>query len=207
VIAQLVVLLALGLDTLAVAISFGLSGMPASKRIPAALVIAFYSVLMPMAGLLAGESLGDRAAATATYLAGLGLVCAGVYGYLAVRSGSLDEEAFVEFVLDKDLIESPTAGDVAVSHSHRELHLTALLGSMDKLAVGLALGAQDVRPVGALIYLGLQSFALGLLGMVMGKRIGSTLGHKAELVSKGLLVAIGMLIILSQIVNFSLVKD
>jgi putative Mn2+ efflux pump MntP len=172
----------------------------------AALILALYSVLMPLVGLLAGEMLSDRAASTATYLAGLGLICAGVYGLLAVRDGSLAEAHLVEFVLDEDVVDMPAASDLAVGHSTHELHLTALLGSMDKLAVGLALGSQDFRPIGALLYLALQSFVLGLLGMAMGKRLGSSLGHRAEVVSKALLVGIGAIILLSQLLDIGLIS-
>jgi len=82
-----------------------------------------------------------------------------------------------------------------------------MLGSLDKLAVGLALGAQDVRPVRALIYLAVQTFMLGIAGMAAGKRLGATLGHRAEVASKLLLIGIGALIILSQLLDLGLVSD
>ena len=58
-IAQVAVLLALGLDTLAVGISFGLAGVPTSHRLRVGLVLALYSLLMPSIGLLAGEALSE----------------------------------------------------------------------------------------------------------------------------------------------------
>ena len=94
-----------------------------------------------------------------------------------------------------------------LSQSWRRVHITAMLGSVDKLAVGLALGAQDLRPVGALIYLTAQSFVLAVAGMAMGRSLGATLGHRAELASKFLLVGIGIAIIASQLLDVGLLKN
>jgi putative Mn2+ efflux pump MntP len=205
VIARVAVLAALGLDTLAVAISFGLTGMPRSRWVRVALVLTLYSVLMPVIGLLAGESLSDRGASMATYLAGLGLIGAGVYGLFTIPSAGQEEALVVEAVLEEDVIDQTKLQAPATGPSTHTLHATAILGSVDKLAVGLALGAQDVRPVGALIYLGIQSFVLALLGIAFGKRLGATLGHRAEVASKWLLIGIGALIILSQLLDIKIV--
>jgi putative Mn2+ efflux pump MntP len=206
-VAQVVVLAALGLDTIAVAISFGLAGMPKSRWVRVALILALYGVLMPLIGLLAGESLSDRGATAATYLAGLGLIGAGIYGLLELRSVAVDEALIVEAVLDEDVIDEGSMGTSQDGHSGRAVHLTAMLGSVDKLAVGLALGAQDLRPGRALIILAIQTFLLGIGGMALGKRLGATLGHRAELASKALLIGIGLLIILSQVFDIGFIKD
>src|SRR5690606_24744831 len=143
VVAQIIVLAALGLDTLAVAISFGLAGVARSHRIRVALVLAVYSVIMPVVGLLAGESLSDRGADLAIYLAGLGLMGAGTYGLLERRTVAEDEALIVETVLAEDVIdESAFTAQTPSDGSPPRLHLTAIFGSVDKLAVGLALGAQ-----------------------------------------------------------------
>ncbi|HEY7293871.1 MAG TPA: manganese efflux pump, partial [Dehalococcoidia bacterium] len=175
------------------------SGMPAARRPQAALIVALYSVLMPLLGILAGERLSDSAASTATYVAGFGLIVAGAYGLYCGWGASEDEEAVVEIVL-----EGPHGTLAVPSEAHHAVHLTALLSSMDKLAVGLALGAQDIKPWGALVYLGLQSFALAFLGMAMGEKLGVRLGYKAELVSKALLLAVGTLIVLSHVLELNL---
>jgi putative Mn2+ efflux pump MntP len=206
-IAQILVLAALGLDTLAVAISFGLTGMPKSRWAKVALVIAIYSVLMPVIGLLAGESLSDRGASAATYLAGLGLIGAGIYGLFTIPSAGQEEAMVVEAVIEEDVIDEWKLDVKPTGLSTQTLHATAILGSVDKLAVGLALGAADVRPIGALIYLAIQSFVLALLGMSFGLRLGATLGHRAEVASKVLLIGIGALIIASQFLDIKIVTD
>jgi manganese efflux pump family protein len=206
-IAQIVVLAALGLDTLAVAISFGLAGIHRSRWLRVALVVALYSVLMPVIGLLAGESLSDRGASAAVYLAGVGLIGAGVYGLFTIPSAGQDEALVVENVLEEEVIGESKIGSKAEGLSTQALHTTAILGSVDKLAVGLALGAQDVQPIGALIYLAVQSFALAFFGISFGRRLGATLGHRAEMLSKVLLIGIGALIILSQLLDLKFIAD
>jgi putative Mn2+ efflux pump MntP len=42
--------------------------------------------------------------------------------------------------------------------------------------------------------------------MAMGKRLGSSLGHRAEVVSKALLVGIGAIILLSQLLDIGLIS-
>jgi len=205
-IAQIVVLAALGLDTIAVAISFGLAGMPRSRWVRVGLILALYGVLMPVIGLLAGESLSDRGASTATYLAGLGLIGAGAYGLFTMPSAGTEEAMVVEAVLDEELIDETKITAESGGLSTQTVHATAILGSLDKLAVGLALGAQDVQPGRALIYLAVQTFVLGIGGMALGKRLGATLGHRAEVTSKVLLIGIGALIIVSQLFDIGLIK-
>lgn len=206
-IAQIVVLAALGLDTIAVAISFGLAGIHRSRWLRVALIVALYSVLMPVIGLLAGESLSDRGAAAAVYLAGLGLIGAGVYGLFTIPSAGHEEAMVVEAMLEEDVIDETEIEDRPSGLSTQALHTTAILGSVDKLAVGLALGAQDVQPVGALIYLAVQSFALAFFGISFGRRLGATLGHRAEVLSKILLIGIGALIIVSQVFDLKFIID
>jgi putative Mn2+ efflux pump MntP len=115
------------------------------------LIVALYSVLMPVIGLLAWESLSDRGASAAVYLAGLGLIGAGVYGLFTIPSAGHEEVMVVENVLEEDVIDETKITTGSGGLTTQALHTTAILGSVDKLAVGLALGAQDVQPVGALI--------------------------------------------------------
>lgn len=200
-IVQAIILAALGLDTLAVAISFGLAGMPRSQWVRVGLILAMYSVLMPVIGLLAGESLSDRGAAAAMYVAGFGLIAAGVHGFIEARSSAHDEAAIVEAVLSEDVIDQAKLGVEAVTIPQRTVHMTSILGSMDKLAVGLALGAEGLRPGFALVYIAAQTFVLAIGGISLGKRLGATLGERAEMASSVLLAGIGVALVLKQVID------
>jgi manganese efflux pump family protein len=200
VIAQIVILVALGLDTLAIAISFGLSGIAKSHRLQIGLILGFYSALLLGLGLLIGESLSDAAARAATIVAGLGLIAAGIYGLIEHRKASEYEEAFEDMAALEDLVfDSGQRSPQAFTDWRRTVHLMALVGSVDKFAVGLVLGAEQVRPLTIIAYLAAQSVLLGIVGVTVGQRLGLQLGHRAELASKGLLIAIGAGIILAKV--------
>jgi putative Mn2+ efflux pump MntP len=200
-VAIVVVLAALGLDTLAIAISFGLAGIERSYWLRIGFILALYSVLMPVIGLLAGESLSDRGAAVAVYIAGFGLIAAGIHGFIEARSSAHDEAAIVEAVLSEDVVDEEKLGGGATAFPRRTVHVTAVMGSMDKLAVGLALGAEGLRPGGALAYLALQTFILTIAGMSLGKRLGATLGERAEMAASILLAGIGVALVLNQLLG------
>jgi putative Mn2+ efflux pump MntP len=205
-IAKVVILAALGLDTLAIGISFGLAGINRAYWLRIGLILAMFSVLMPVIGLLAGESLSDRGAVAALYIAGFALIAAGVHGFLEARRTAYDEEAIaaaaiVEAVLHEEVIEEAKLGGGAGGFSRRDVYLTSVMGSMDKLAVGLALGAEGLRPGFALAYLAGQTFVVALGGMALGKRLGATLGERAEMAASLLLVGIGVAIVLKQVLG------
>jgi putative Mn2+ efflux pump MntP len=52
-----------------------------------------------------------------------------------------------------------------------------------------------------------QTFVLGIAGMAAGKRLGATLGHRAERASKILHIGIGVLIILSPLLDVGFITD
>jgi putative Mn2+ efflux pump MntP len=192
VFAHLVILLALGLDTLAIAISFGLSGIAKAHRLRIGLILGFYSAVMLGLGLAIGESLNDAAARAATVIAGLGLIAAGVHGLIEHRRASEYEEAFEDMAAVEDLVfDTGDRSPQSFSDWRRTVHLMALVGSVDKFAVGLILGAEDVQGLPMIAYLAAQSVVLGVVGVSLGDRLGVGLGHRAELASKALLAVIG----------------
>jgi putative Mn2+ efflux pump MntP len=90
-------------------------------------------------------------------------------------------------------------------HSNRTVHLTAIVASVDALVVGFALGAEDLRPVRALIYLAAVTFLMGIAGLWLGKPLGARLGQRAELAASLLLAGIGVLVILSQLFDIDVI--
>jgi len=173
VIASIVLFLSLGLDTLAVSVGLGLSGLPRSRWWRVGLTFAFFEGLMPILGLVVGARLGRAVGVWADYGAAALLILVGV---LAIREALSDD--------DDD--------DRATSVEGRQLLLTALSVSLDELAVGFTLGVLHV-PVGpALAYIAIQALGVTFLGLSFGRRIGGRLGERAELVSGIVLTLLGV---------------
>ncbi len=182
-IATALIFLALGLDTLAVALGLGLGGLPRARWLRVGLVFACCEELMPLAGLLLGLGLGARLGAFATdAAAGILLVLGG----LAIR----------EALQDDDDDDGPDRA--ALAERPRALVLAGLAVSLDELAVGLALGVLQVPLGPALAYLALRAFVLTFSGLALGTRLGARLGGRAGLVAGVVLTLLGLAVLLSE---------
>jgi len=69
VIATAIIFVSLGLDTLAVSLGLGLSGLPRNRWLRVGLTFALFEGLMPVVGLLIGQRLGAALGTIATYVA------------------------------------------------------------------------------------------------------------------------------------------
>jgi len=170
----------LGLDTLAVAVGLGLSGLARAKWLRVGLIFAFFEGGMPIVGMLVGSHLSGRVGLWAGYGAAVLLLLVGgreIKEYLSDKEDNDDELPSVE---------------------GGKLILTGLSVSIDELAVGFSLGVLRV-PIGpALAYIAVQAFVLTLVGLTWGVRIGKRLGERAELVAGVVLVLLGLSLLLNQ---------
>lgn len=177
-IAAALLFLSLGLDTFAVAIGLGLSGLPRSQWRRVGLAFAFFEGVMPIVGLVVGNHLGHAVGQWAGYGAAGLLILVGAH---EIR-GSLSD--------DDDKLPSVEGG---------KLLLAGLSVSLDELAVGFSLGVLRV-PVGpALGYIALQAFVITFLGLSWGTRIGRRSGEKAELVGGIVLAVLGLALLTNQL--------
>ncbi len=182
-IATLVLFLSLGLDTLAVSVGLGLSGLPRSRWVRVGVTFALFEGLMPVLGLLIGKSLSEKLGEIAAYAAAVILI---VIGLLALREALTEDDNN-----DGDDLVEKTQGN--------RLLLTGLSVSLDELAVGFSLGVLQV-PVGiALIYIAIQAFALTFIGVSFGGRLGAHLGRRAELASGIILTLLGVALLVGEV--------
>lgn len=181
-IATAIIFVSLGLDTLAVSLGLGLSGLPRNRWLRVGLTFALFEGLMPVVGLLIGQGLGTALGAIATYVAAGILV---VIGGLEIKEAILDD--------DEEIDLSPSA------ERRRPLLLTGLSVSLDELAVGFALGVLHVPLGPALAYIAVQAFALTFVGLLIGQRLGKRLGARAELAAGVVLALLGVAIFISEI--------
>ncbi len=180
-IAVAILLVSLGLDTFAVALGLGLSGLPQSQWRRVGLTFALFEGLMPVIGLLIGHRLQGAIGGWAGYIAAVLLI---LVGLLAIKEALSEEEEEEE--------KKPLAIE------GKQLLLTGLSVSLDELAVGFSLGVLHVALGPTLAYIALQALGITFLGLSLGARLGERLGDKAELASGIVLTLLGIALLLNQ---------
>jgi putative Mn2+ efflux pump MntP len=75
--------------------------------------------------------------------------------------------------------------------------------SIDALAVGLSLAMLQVNVFLPAAIIGVVTAALSLVGLLIGHRLGTAFGKRMEIVGGVILIAIGLRIVLSHLLQFS----
>jgi putative Mn2+ efflux pump MntP len=166
--------LALGLDTFAVAVGLGISGLDRREQLRFGLSFALAEGLMPLAGFGLGQVVAQAAGEIASYAAILLLLAVGVY---AIREAFQEEEREFDGATPWKLI------------------VLAISVSLDELAVGFSLGLLHVPVLLAVLYIAAQAFVVTLIGTALGKRVGEILAERAELVSGLALVGLAFFLL------------
>ena len=177
-----VILLSLGLDTLAVALGFGLGGLPRERWRRLGLTLALFEGGLPIVGVLLGQHLGGILGAVASYVAA-GLLLA--IGLRDVREAILERRSGEE--------------RSAAAAEGRPIVLTGLSVGLDEVAIGLSLGVLGVPLGPALAYVAVQALVLTFVGLQLGTRLGVHLGEWAELAAGLALTLVGVVLLLSEI--------
>lgn len=163
--------LALGLDTFAVAVGLGISGLDRRQQLKFGLSFALAEGAMPLAGFLLGQVAAKAAGRIASYAAILLLLAVGL---CAIWEAFHEEER--EFEADTPW----------------KLIVLAISVSLDELAVGFSLGLLHVPVLLAVLYIAVQAFVVTLIGTAVGKKVGEVLAERAELVSGLALVGLAV---------------
>lgn len=186
-------LLALGLsvDAFAAAMAKGsrarASGLLAALRI--GVVFGLLEGLMPLIGWALGQGLQPFVMSVDHWIAFALLAAVG--GHMLVKAiGDLRETAGPP----KPVVSPPppTVGT-------RTLVLTAVGTSIDAAAIGVSLAFVDVDIITACLTIGLTTFAVAVIGVLIGARVGQRLGAWAELLGGLVLIGIGALILVQHL--------
>ncbi len=166
--------LSLGLDTFAVAIGLGLSGLGRREQLRYGVSFALAEGIMPLVGFLVGQVVANALGVAASYAAIALLLAVGLYTLW---------EAFRE--------EERSFQDASVA---RILFL-ALSVSLDELAVGFSLGLLHIPVLVAAVLIAAQAFVLTWLGTTFGAALGESLAERAELLSGAVLSLLALLLL------------
>ncbi len=181
-----ILIIAVGLSADCFAVSF--SGCIAMKSVSrrqviiASLSFGIFQALMPVLGWLVGQTVVDLIADYDHWLA---------FALLAFIGGKMVWEFF-----RKEDEECKT--DIT---KWKTLITLSIATSIDALAVGLTFAFLEVNIALACGVIGITAFLVSILGFVLGKKAGKVLGKRAELIGGLVLIAIGLRILLSHLLQ------
>lgn len=174
-------LVPLGLDTFALAAALGVAGLERSDRLRVTLVFSLFETVMPIVGLLVGRVAGQFLGRWAGY-GGIGfLVVAGVLLLWPAQ----DEDAEARRIQ-------------LLAHARGLAIIDLGLGiSVDELTIGLSAGLLGLPLAVVVIWIAVQAFAAGQLGVRLGSRLSEEIRERSEqLAGVALLVVAGVLLVL-----------
>jgi len=177
--ALLAVAVALAMDAFAVAVVAGLTVDPITGRHVFRLAFHFglFQALMPVIGWWAGGAIQQYISRFDHWVA---------FGLLTVVGARMILGALRGEEHDNDGPD-PTRG--------WQLVMLSIATSVDALAVGLSLAALGMPIAGPAVAIGVVAATLTMVGMLLGRRIGSSWGRRVEIVGGLILVAIGVKIL------------
>lgn len=170
--------IALSFDTFAVSITCGL--IERHLRFwPAARIAVYFAVfqaLMPVLGYFLGLSFRGYVQGVDHWIA---------FGLLFIVGGKM-------------IIESLKKGEIECFdiHSHRVIITLAIATTIDAFAVGITFALLEINLFISSVIIGIVTFTVAMLGMLLGKKIGEYYGKKVGIAGGIILVAIGSKILI-----------
>lgn len=179
-------LIAVGLsaDCFAVSLSASITDRTLSRwqGLRLAAFFGFFQALMPLIGWLAGRTIVDLIASYDHWVA---------FGLLAFVGGKMLWE-----VIHREV------GEAKVGISQGWMLLTlSLATSLDALAVGLAFAFAETSIWLAAPIIGGVCFIISAIGFLVGKKLSSVIGKRAEAIGGIILIGIGIRILLTHLLG------
>lgn len=176
----------LSMDAFAVAICKGL-GMRRVNYAHAAIIALFFGgfqAAMPLIGWALGSQFATLIEPVDHWIA---------FALLAFVGGKMLWDAFLE---DDEENEASADGDHI---DFKELLMLAIATSIDALAVGIGFAFLQVDIVPAIALIGVTTFVLSLVGVVIGNRFGARYEKPSTIVGGIVLILIGLKILLEHL--------
>lgn len=182
----------LSMDAFAVSICKGLS-MPrlnSKQMLIIGLFFGGFQALMPLIGWALGTSFESLITPVDHWIAFLLLCFIGAKMIFDAIRGSDDENA------------DPAKSNAAASEQKldlKELLMMAIATSIDALAVGITFAFLGISIIEAIIIIGITTFVLSILGVVIGHFFGSRFEKPATIIGGVVLILIGLKILLEHL--------
>lgn len=179
-------LLALGVSADAFAVALG-KGLAVRRNVVRNAVIlaaafGFAQALMPLLGWMLGAAFAETIAPFDHWIA---------FGLLALVGGKMLWEAITP--------DDPDAPDSEDGFTVREVVVLAIATSIDALAVGVSLAFFDISIWVAIAVIGVVTFALSFLAVLIGHRVGTRFRKPAEILGGVVLIGIGIGILIEHL--------
>lgn len=168
----IILAIALSMDAFAVSIGLGSKGNIKGLGLKAGLYFGAFQALMPFIGYLGGKGVLGWVDAYAHWIA---------FALLALIGGKMLYEGLQEGIEE----------DIS-SITNKMMLMLAIATSIDAMAAGFSLTLLDFNPFLACLIIGLTTFAFSWAGVAIGKRSGTWLESKAEILGGVVLILIGL---------------
>lgn len=171
----LVMAVALGMDAFSLGIGIGMRGVRLRDIAKLSAIIALFHVLMPLAGMAAGEYVSTLLGGVATSAAGALLLLLGGH-----------------------MVYSSLRGEAVDSFDHRTawgMLVFAFSVSVDSFSVGVSLGMFSAHRLFTVLMFGLFGGTMSVLGLLLGRKVSRSLGGYGEAFGGVILFAFGLLFI------------
>ena len=185
--------LPLSLDNFAASTVLGVTPLPARARWRLALTFAAAEGLMPAVGLLVGLPLGTAIGEASPYVAGAVMAGVGLWLWWQSRGDDADDE------------DDEGARIARAAKQTGWAVLGIALGiSLDELAIGFSFGVLRLPLAPALVVLAVQALLASAAGQWVGRRMGASIGARAERLAGPALCLLGLYFIVAQALGWPL---
>jgi manganese efflux pump family protein len=171
----IILAIALSMDAFAVSIGLGAKKGTPGLALKAGLFFGIFQALMPFVGYLAGKGVLGWIEAYSDWIA---------FGLLVLIGAKMIYEGFQEGI-EEDI----------TAITNKVMLILAIATSIDAMAAGFSLTLLDANPYIACLIIGITTFAFSMAGVFIGKKSGTWLESKAEILGGIVLILMGIKIL------------
>ncbi|GGD92819.1 manganese efflux pump MntP [Paenibacillus nasutitermitis] len=171
----LLMAIALGMDAFSLGVGIGMKGIRLRDILKLSAIIALFHIIMPLMGMLTGKYVSTL----------LGDVASSAAGVLLLLLGG-------------HMIYSSLRGESVESLNHRTawgMLVFALSVSIDSFSVGISLGMFAADVLVTVLLFGFFGGVMSTFGLLIGRRVSSSLGEYGEALGGVILFTFGLLVL------------